>query len=500
MNAMTLGPSFDARSFLARLWAQDAVLVRAGFPPISPWWRAEIERFFLRRMSRRALRRWVIRCGRRSGKSSTMCRIAVAWALYGPWTISPGDLAVFPFVSVALADANARIRTIDALLSALSVAFRRTAEGIQLTGDRPVLFRSFASNTQAVIGFTSIAILCDEVCAWTNEDESANPAAEVLSYLMPTTATMPHAFVALISSPRSVDDLHYQWFTKGETAEQQVAEAPTWVANDSITEAETHALEPDLRVWSREYAAIPQASVLGAFDADAIERAFAPRSNLDTAQRHGRVLVIDASSGRKDTWAGCIAGWSVGDRPYLVVDQIDGIEGRFWQQISGDAVVERFATLAKNAGVYEVHADQREALMLSAAFQRHGIKFFEHSWTATNKPQAVASLRRWLAEGTLALPQHGKLRAELLKFEERSTPSGGFTFGARGSGHDDYVALLITLALADAEGQLSGSPNRSNAWPAGPLYVGISRDEMKRKFWGDPAPQQWHWHADDWDD
>jgi hypothetical protein len=401
-----------------------------------------------------------------------MCRVAVAWALYGPWQVPPGDLAVFAFVSVSLIEASARLRTIESILTALSVPFRRTGDGIELTGERRVLFRCFACTTTSVVGFTAIGIVADEVCAWRSADDAANPASEVLSYLSPTMATQPWAFAALISSPRSTDDLHYELFEKGDTDDQQVAEAPTWIANPTLTEAETHALEPDLRVWSREYAAIPQASVLGAFDADAVERAFQPRPQLATAQRHGRVLVIDASSGRKDTWAGAIAGWSVGDRPYLVVDQIDGIEGRFWQQLSGDAVVERFATLAKNVGVHQVHADQRESLMLSAAFQRHGLKFVEHPWTATNKPAAVATLRRWLAEGTLVLPEHRKMRAELLRFEERSTPAGGFTFGARGSGHDDYVALLITLALAESARQLSGSP-LAPAWPSGPLFTPV---------------------------
>ena len=72
--------------FLARYDALDATLVLAGFPPTSPWWRSRIARFLTSGRSR-----WVLRVGRRGGKSSTLSRLLVAWMLWGPWTIPPGD-------------------------------------------------------------------------------------------------------------------------------------------------------------------------------------------------------------------------------------------------------------------------------------------------------------------------------------------------------------------------------------------------------------------------
>lgn len=446
----------DANQFLARLWALDAVLVRAGFPAMSPWWRSTLERFFTARLSRRALRKLILRVGRRGGKSTTLCRVAVAWALYGPWHVPPGDLGVVALLSVSVSESNSKIRTLEAILTACGARYKRTSEGLQLE-DRPALFRVFAATTTAVVGFTSIAVLADEVAAWRDADTGANPASEVFSYLRPTMATQPWAFTVMLSSPRSTNDYHFDEYEKGDTNEQQVAEAPTWVANPAVTEAQTHIDEPDLRVHSREYAAIPQPSVLGAFDASAIERAFVQPEGAVRAYQ--RVMVIDPSSGKKDTWACAIVGWSkIGDRCVMHVDQVDGIEGSFWKQVSGDAAVERFAVRAKERGVHVVHSDQRESLMLSAAFKRNGLQFVEHPWTAVNKPVAVAKVRRWLADGALLLPEHAKLRRELLAFEERVTPSGTFTFGARGGGHDDYVALLITLALAEIEKPLEGSP------------------------------------------
>ena len=72
--------------FLAHFDAMDADLVVRGFPPTSPWWRSRIERFL-----RSGKKRWVLRVGRRGGKSSTLSRLLTAWILWGPWSVPPGD-------------------------------------------------------------------------------------------------------------------------------------------------------------------------------------------------------------------------------------------------------------------------------------------------------------------------------------------------------------------------------------------------------------------------
>jgi hypothetical protein len=62
--------------------------------------------------------------------------------------------------------------------------------------------------------------------------------------------------------------------------------------------------------------------------------------------------------------------------------------------------------------------------------------------------------------GKLSTGKGDALKRELLQFEERLTPAGQFTFRGRGTTHDDYVALLLTRALADADPGLPLSPYR----------------------------------------
>lgn len=438
---------------LAVLGLVEAQLVAAGFPPMSPWWRATLAGFL--KGWRRTL---VLRVGRRGGKSSTLCRLAVAVALSDEWSVPPGDVGVVAFVSISRDEAAQRLKTIAAILSALRVPFDQRGDAIELR-DRPAVFKVFTCSIAGVSGFTSILVVGDEAAKWRNADDSANPAKEVVGTLKPTMATQPRARMILSSSPLGLTDHHAELFDRGDTADQLTAYAPSWVANPTITEAGTRDLEPDQRVWSREYLAQPQAGVLSAFDAASVDAAFTARP-LGRPSR--RVMVIDASSGRKDAWTWGVVGWS--ERPdrsrALAFDAIDGVSPRQWGELSGADVVRRAAEVAHAREVQAVIGDQRESLMLKSEFQRHGLRFHAIDWTSASKPAGVERVRRLLQDRLLALPEHDALRRELLSFEERINPSGAFTFGARGSGHDDFVSLLITAALADLEGKLPGSPLR----------------------------------------
>ena len=440
---------FNADTFLLNLWAVDAVLVKHGFWPISPWWRRELERFF-----RSGRFTFVLRVGRRGGKSATFCRVGVVLALYGTYRIPPGEVGVVAFVSVRRSDSSERLRSIKAILDALGFAYKPVEDGVELL-DRPIVFKTYAASMAGVSGFTCIGALCDEVCKWLDLGSGANPASEVIGSLKPTLATQPHAPLFLCSSPMSTLDAHYKLFEKGDNDEQLTSEAPSWVASPIISEEQSHKREPDPRIWAREYAAIPQPSIGAAFEVEAIERAFDSEIRLPAKSKGPRYIVMDPSSGHADGWTWGVCGWDEIDYPKegrtkrtLVFDVVDGVDGRFFKQIPADAIVKRVSDLAKQLGLTHVHADPHENYALRALFNLQGVTHVEHPWAGSAKPEAVAKLRRWFAEGRVWLPKHEKLKRELLAFEEKITASGEFTFAGRGKRHDDYVALLMTAAMA----------------------------------------------------
>jgi hypothetical protein len=440
----------------AALKRLDDALGQRGFPRLSPWWSSEADRFY----SHGTARTWAARVGRGGAKSTMLAKLGLTEVLTGNFKIPPGERHYFAIVSVNRDEAAQRLGLLSSYLDALGVRHSRTADQIDLE-DAPRGFRVFSCTVASVSGFRCIGAAGDEVAKWRSADEAANPAKEVATSLRAMTVTHASARTAFFSSPLTGFDWHSSLIDRGDDDGQIVSEAPTWIANPSITEEQTRQLEPDRRLWEREYAAIPQAAEQAAFEEADVLRAFGHELRK-LGFEHKRALVIDASSGKKDSFTWAVVGWNEteeGARTF-VVDKVGGFDAAEVRRLGADEIIRLISCEARLACVDFVFGDQRESLMISAAFRRHGLVFREFPWSATSKPRAVARVRRWLLEGKLALPEHTRLKFELLSFEERVTSSGDFTFGARGSGHDDYVSLLLTAALADEAHWLQGTPGR----------------------------------------
>jgi hypothetical protein len=479
-----------AETILSKLDALERKLALAGFPPMSKWWRDELTRFY-----RSGKRRFVVRGGRRSGKSTSVIRVLVLEALYGHHKITPGDVGIVGIVSVSRGEATARLRLVKAILDALGVRYTEKGETVELA-TKPIVFAVMTASRSGVVGGTWIGALFDEAAYWRDSETGSNPATEVLGEARPTMATCPEAREFLVSAPLGLEDAHAKAFDEGETDGQCVAWCPSWVGNPTLTPALCAALEPDAKRRARLYGAVPQAGLSSAFESDHIERAFAPRVWPATSIPCAPIVVIDASSGRADAWTWGVARWRVPSysskyamrkvylgaqrwgwefvldaegnkveipeeertRPTLVVEGVAGLEGKFGASIRADQIVKRVANDARSWGATRVVGDQRESYSLSALFAQERTHFTSIAWTGPNKEESVATLRRWMREGDLVLPVHETLKKQLANFAEKVSPSGALTYGGRQSTHDDYAALLLTLAMADADGLVSGSP------------------------------------------
>jgi len=444
-------------TILDHLPTLERALVEHDFPPMSPWWAETLARFY--GAPRRQL---VLRVGRRGGKSSTLCRLAVLEAMFGEHRIPPGDVGVVAIVSVSRDEGAQRLRTVKAILDALKVGYRPIDGGIELV-DKPVAFKVYTASIAGVSGFTAIAVIADEVAKWRDADTGSNPASEVLASLRPTMATQKTARIFLSSSPLGSEDAHAVAFDQGESAFQSVAYAPTWEANPQISEAETHELEPDERKWKREYLAEPQAGALAAYDADQVEAACKRPSPAGHVQC-SPVLVLDPSAGQADTYAFAVVGWSLapsGGPPdhKLVFRYVAGFDQPAKKGITSDQIADEIVRVARAHGCGVVHADQFEKYALASVFHGRGIRYVAHDWTAPLKERAVERVRQWLRDGVLVLPgSHERMRKEMLAFQEKISPSGALTFRGRSGSHDDYSMLVVLAGLLDVEQQLHGSP------------------------------------------
>jgi hypothetical protein len=250
----------------------NSVLVKKGWPDLSPWWRKEIARAYF--AGRRSV---VYRVGRRGGKSSSMCRVSVYETVFGDHAIPPGDVGVFGIVSAERPQAKDRIDTCAAICAAIGVEHKALAQTIEFK-DLNRRIQAFTASKEGVVGGTSVGWILDEITRWRDSSDGSNPAIEVVRSLMPSMATMPNAKAWWISSPYSTLDIHYEAIERGNNKHQIVSIAPTWVANPTLSEEDTKALEPDEETWLREYAAVPSSGEEQKFfNAQIVEEAVLPK-------------------------------------------------------------------------------------------------------------------------------------------------------------------------------------------------------------------------------
>ncbi len=438
-----------ADEILERFDEMDRRLTAAGFPPTSPWWREQIARWY-----GSGRRRLVARVGRRGGKSSTLSRLAVVEAVYGHHKIPPGDTGVVAVVSTTVPEADDRLNTIKAILDALAIPWAPwgKAHGIKLVGRR-IGIRVFAATIAGVSGFTGIFLLLDEVAKWKDKNTGANPASEVIASIKPTVATQPNARTVMSSSPFGMLDAHFDAFEEGETAEQVVAQAPTWVANPTLTEEFTRGEEKDYETWLREYAAIPQAEV---------EASLLTELLVDGARRHppqpwdlpweeGRryVATMDPAT-RRNVWTLVIATqrWD-GTRTIVLAREWRPQPG---MPLRSSTVLAEIALLIRPYGLRCVYTDQHAVDQLAELGTQAGLVVLEAAWTETNKRDAYEHVRMLLTAQPPKLEVHPdpQVKADLLGIKKVITRAGvRYELAEIRGRHSDY-APAVAMAVDDS--------------------------------------------------
>lgn len=433
----------------------ESMLMTKKFPSMSQWWHATLKRFY-----ESDCRQLVLRCGRRGGKSSTLCRVAVLEAVYGDHQVPPGDVGIVGIVSVTIDEARSRLKTVRDILDAMGIGYRDTKEALYLH-DKPVKFQVFAASFKAVVGGTWICAICDEVSRWRDNESGANPAFEVLASLRPTMATMPNARMFLSSSPLGMTDAHAKAVEEGDNDFQIVSEAPTWIANPTITEAATHRLERNERVWKREYAAIPQGALSSVFSLTDIDAAIDLGEALVIEGVGQAVLCIDPSRGH-DSWTYCVARWVWHDkRQRMQVVEVGEVPNASDTRASVDWLVNK----GKLHGCTQVASDQYDASGLAVLFSEKGLSYFQNTWSAKSKKTAVDRMDRFLRDRDIALPDHDMMRRHMAEYSEKISRSGGDpTYSGRGA-HDDYAAVLLTLIMLELAKRIPMATSPSTVQP-----------------------------------
>lgn len=427
-------------TFFWRLLAIDKTLSEKGYPSLSKWWSRTLRTFFATNQT------WLIcRVGRRGGKGLTSSKIAVALALFFPVNLPPGELAYVQFLSVDRDEASGRLRMICAMLDCLGVRYD-SKEGLIELRDRPIAIRVTTASTRGVVGRTSIGIFADEGARW-KDDNSTDPAKEILASIGPSLLTTGGRGFFL-SAPWSTNDYHAEKFAAGTNDFQMVAHAPTWIANPTITEAQTRLLEPDPRIHLREYGAEASdsvSSVIGPDEFDALtsdREAYAPAIGVTYS------ATLDAAL-KKDSWVVNISHREMvesggGTSDVLVQDAILRLEPTFLRPIKLDEAIGKTAELLIRYRVRKIYSDAHYEGAIRPKLAERGIKLEVLTMAPSATTARVEVLQSRMANGGIRFVKHQVQRKEFL--EARLIQANGRTLlkapDRRGC-HDDTISAVL---------------------------------------------------------
>lgn len=433
------------KRILERFKALDRLLQTKGFPATSPWWHATVDRWY-----RTGKRQLTVRAGRRAGKSSTLSRLGVVEALYGEHKIPPGDTGVVAIISTRREEAAERIATVKAILDALGVKYVPWGEhGVKLV-DRPVGFRVYTASIAGVSGFTGIFVFADEVAKWKDTDTGANPATEVLRSVRPTMLTQPNSRIILSSSPMGKWDAHFDAFEEGDTDLQVTAHAPSWIANPTVSEADTHVLEPDHSTWEREYAAIPQAEIAESLFTEA-ELDASTRGEPPCVPREDGVTyaaAIDPAT-RSNAWTFTIAALRfVGGVIKRSLVHAQEWRGSSAQPLSPKATLTEIKPVLESYGIDTLWTDQASGDALRDIAADLGITLIIEPWTQANKVTAYKNLQTWVRTDQLELAPVEHVKDDLLGVRRKYTRGGVIIdlLKTPDGRHSDYAPSIAIVA------------------------------------------------------
>jgi hypothetical protein len=388
--------------------------------------------------------------GRRSGKSLIAALVGVFLACfrnYRPF-LARGERARVLIISPDRTQSSIVFGYIRSFLTSNSMLSRMVenerAESIDLNNG--VVISVVTCNYKSVRGFTSAAVICDEVAYW-SADDGRNPATEVLRALRPSLASIPGSLLLAISSPYSRSGPLWDMFQRHHGRDDSDIlcwQAASRTMNPTISQA----------VIDRDMLLDPEAAQsewYGTFRSDL--ESYLPEESIRAVTVQGRyelspipgihyTAFVDPSGGRNDAAALGVA--------HLEKDRVVLDLARRWPAPHDPAVVVgEQAEILKGYGVNRITGDKYAGAWPEQEFRKFGIPYQS---AAKDKSSLYLDFLPIVLSGKIELLDSKHLFAELRSLERRTRKGGRDSVDHPPNSHDDLANSVAGVAT-----QLMGS-------------------------------------------
>ncbi len=375
--------------------------------------------------------------GRRSGKSFISAVVSVFLALFHDWKpfLATGEKGWIFIIATDRAQAKIIKNYVSGILAS-SPLFRKAVkrelrDEIELQNN--IIISIKTCDFRSIRGYTVVAAICEELAFWKDE-QSANPAQEVLVALKPALATVAGSLLIGISTPYSRSGVLWDMYReRGERGAPLVWQAPTQTMNPTVSKKLIDdALKEDRSAASAEWLAKFRTDVESFLPLDLVEIAvYENRLELPKLEGVRYFAFCDPSGGRQDSMTLAISHKD-SNTGKIILDVLKEARPPF----KPDSVVEEFSQVLKQFEIAQVESDRYAGEWVTSSFRDHGIMVEPAKLSASEIYLAALPL---FSNASVELLDNKRLVSQLRGLERR-TRSGGKDLVTHYPGsHDDLA-------------------------------------------------------------
>jgi len=393
--------------------------------------------------------------GRRGGKTRAIAILAVYLATLCEAKLSPGETAVVLCISMSREQASYALNYAYAALEDSPILSklirRRTAETIELTNRITIDIRS--ASYRRLRGQTALAVICDEIAFWYDDQSSSNPDTEILGALRPSLLTTRGPLIA-ISSPHARRGALWSAYRRhyGSNGDPLilVAQGASRDLNPSLPQAEIDVEYDKDAAWaSAEYGAQFRSDVETLLSIEAVEACVdGGVYERPYDRRFTYSAFVDPSGGAADSFTLAISHM---EGKTAVLDVIRELRAPF----SPEAAVEQFCILLRQYSINVVRGDRYGGLWPQEQFTKRGITYEP---SERSKSAIYQDLLPLVNSRGCALLDHEVMKRQLVSLERKAVRGGRDSIDHQKNLRDD-IANAIAGALTHAPSAGGGDPN-----------------------------------------
>jgi hypothetical protein len=409
-------------------------------------------------------------CGRRGGKSRISALIAAYEAVLGGWDekLSKGERGWIFAIATDKAQAKIILSYLKSMLEYFpGLVARTTEETVELKNQISISVKT--CTFRASRGFSTVCVVCDE-CAFWRDENSANPAEEVINSILP--GLVENGKLLGISTPYSkfgfLYNVYRDYYAKPDP-DILIWKAPTLLMNPTYSmETINRLVKKDKTVFSAEYNAEFREDVTNFLPEELIRQAMV-HDGFPYDKNYSYFGFLDPSGGRSDSFTLAISHRS-GEK--IIVDRIAEVRPPF----NPDSVVKEFSGILKGYKIYMATADRYGGVWPSANFQKQGI-FMQAS--KMDKNQIYIECQPLFSMGKIEIPNDERLCLQFQALERRVRAGGRDEISHPPGMHDDLANAVAGAAVLANSGAFLTEAQKEGRMP-------VLSEPSWRKMFRDP--------------